>query len=125
VRTLDDLAREHELDTIDFVKIDVEGAETAVVHGMRDLLSHARVQRLLIEVHAEFFERCGGSLRALYADLRSAGYRGLSVREDLPTVRAIAYGRRRHTRGLLRPLDPRGPLPVISHQLWLAPGATT
>jgi FkbM family methyltransferase len=125
VRTLDDLAREHELDTIDFVKIDVEGAETAVVNGMRDLLSHARVQRLLIEVHAEFFERCGGSLTALYADLRSAGYRGLSVREDLPTVRAIAYGRRRHTRGLLRPLDPRAPLPVISHQLWLAPGATT
>jgi FkbM family methyltransferase len=125
VRTLDDLAREHELDTIDFVKIDVEGAETAVVHGMRDLLSHARVQRLLIEVHPEFFERCGGSLRALYADLRSAGYRGLSVREDLSTVRAIAYGRRRHTRGLLRPLDPRAPLPIISHQLWLAPGAST
>jgi hypothetical protein len=60
----------------------------------------------------------------MYADLRSAGYRGLSVREDLPTVRAIAYGRR-HTRGLLQPLDPRAPLAVISHQLWLAPGATT
>lgn len=124
VRTLDDLAREHEMDMIDFVKIDVEGAEGAVVHGMRDLLSHARVQRLLIEVHGDHLERCGSSLKEMYADLRSAGYRGLSVQEDRPTVRAIAYGRR-HTRGLLRPLDPRAPLAVISHQLWLAPGATT
>jgi FkbM family methyltransferase len=124
VRTLDDLAREHEMDTIDLVKIDIEGAEGAAVQGMRDLLSHLRVQRLLIEVHVEFLERCGGSLRTMYADLRAAGYRGLSVREDLPTVRAIAYGRRRHTRGLLRPLDPRAPLPAISHQLWLAPGAS-
>jgi FkbM family methyltransferase len=124
VRTLDDLAREHEMDTIDLVKIDIEGAEGAAVQGMRDLLSHLRVQRLLIEVHVEFLERCGGSLKTMYADLRAAGYRGLSVREDLPTVRAIAYGRRRHTRGLLRPLDPRAPLPAISHQLWLAPGAS-
>ena len=84
VRTLDALAREHEMDMIDFVKIDVEGAEGAVVHGMRDLLSHARVlQRLLIEVHGEYLERCGSSLKEMYADLRSAGYRGLSVREDL------------------------------------------
>jgi FkbM family methyltransferase len=124
VRTLDDLAREHELDTIDLVKIDIEGGEGAAVHGMRDLLSHARVLRLLIEVHVEFHERCGGSLKTLYDDLRSAGYRGLSVREDFPTVRAIAYGRRRHTRGLLRPLDPRTPPVGICHQLWLAPGAT-
>jgi len=122
VRTLDDLAREHELDSIDLVKIDVEGAEGAAVHGMRDLLSHARVRRLLIEVHAEFLERGGGSLKTLYEDLRSAGYRGLSVREDPPTVRAIAYGRLRHTRELLRPIDPRVALPSVCHQLWLAPG---
>jgi FkbM family methyltransferase len=122
VRTLDDLAREHELDSIDLVKMDVEGAEGAAVHGMRDLLSHARVRRLLIEIHAEILERGGGSLKMLYEDLRSAGYRGLSVREDLPTERAIAYGRLRHTRGLLRPIDPRVALPSVCHQLWLAPG---
>jgi hypothetical protein len=60
----------------------------------------------------------------MYDDLWAAGYRGLSVQEDLPTVRAIAYGRRRHTRGLLRPLDPRARLAGIAHQLWLAPGAS-
>ena len=109
--------------SIDLVKIDVEGAEGAVVHGMRDLLSHARVQRLLIEVHGEFLER----VRQLAQDdVRRSALRRLPRSERAgrpPTVRAIAYGRR-HTRGLLRPLDPRVPLAVISHQLWLAPGAT-
>src|SRR5262249_38805379 len=124
VRTLDDLAREHELERIDLTKMDIEGAEGAAVRGMRRLLSHARVRRLLIEVHADLLERGGSSLPALYDDLWSAGYRGLSVREDLRTVRAIAYGRRRHTRGLLRPLDPRAPVTGIVHQLWRAPGAS-
>jgi FkbM family methyltransferase len=125
VRALDDLAREHELDTIDLVKMDIEGSEGAAVRGMRALLSHTRIRRLLIEVHVDLLERCGSSLQAVYDDLWSAGYRGLSVREDRPTVRAIAYGRRRHTRGLLRPLDPRAPISGIAHQLWLAPGAQT
>jgi FkbM family methyltransferase len=124
VRTLDDLAREHELETIDLVKMDVEGAEGAAVRGMRDLLSQARVRRLLIEVHVDLLGRGGSSLAALYDDLWAAGYRGLSVREDVPTVRAIAYGRRRHTRGLLSPLDPRARISGIVHQLWLAPGAS-
>jgi FkbM family methyltransferase len=124
VRTLDDLAREHELDTIDLVKMDIEGGEAAAVRGMRGLLSHARVRWLLLEVHQDLLARGGGSLSALYDDLWSAGYRGLSVREDAPTVRAIAYGRRRHTRGLLRPLDPRARLTGFVHQLWLAPGAS-
>jgi FkbM family methyltransferase len=124
VRTLDDLAREHELDTIDLVKMDIEGAEGAAVRGMRELLAQTRVRRLLVEVHAEFLERCGGSLRTLYDDLRSAGYRGLSVREDPATGRAIAYGRRQSTRGLLQPLNTRAPLTGITHQLWLAPGVT-
>ena len=124
VRTLDDLAREHELDTIDLVKMDVEGAEGAAVRGMRELLAQTRVRRLLVEVHAEFLERGGGSPRRLYDDLWSAGYHGLSVREDLATGRAIAYGRRQSTRGLLQPLNPRAPLTGITHQLWLAPGVT-
>ena len=124
VRALDDLARELELDAIDLVKIDVEGAEAAVVRGLRELLTRGRVRRLLLEVHVAQLERGGSSLPALYEDLWSAGLRGLSVREDWPTVRAIAYGRRRHTRELLRPLDPRAQLTGSAHQLWLGPGAS-
>jgi FkbM family methyltransferase len=124
VRALDDLARELELEAIDLVKIDVEGAEGAVVRGMRELLSRGRVRRLLLEVHVDQLARGGTSLPALYEDLWSAGFRGLSVREDWSTVRPIAYGRRRHTRGLLRPLDPRARLTGRAHQLWLGPGAS-
>ena len=38
VVTLDDFAREHPLDRVDFVKIDVEGMELQVMQGARELL---------------------------------------------------------------------------------------
>jgi hypothetical protein len=126
VRTLDDLAREHEMDMIDFVKIDVEGAEGAVVHGMRDLLSHS--------ARAATAHRSARRISRADAEARSrrctpicapAGLSGSERAEDRPTVRAIAYGRRVTPAGCCGPLDPRTPLAVISHQLWLAPGATT
>jgi FkbM family methyltransferase len=50
--TLDDLARERQLDRIRFLKIDVERAEDEVVLGAQQMLAARRIDYLLIEMHA-------------------------------------------------------------------------
>jgi FkbM family methyltransferase len=53
--TLDDLAEEYEWDRLDWVKIDVEGAELAVLEGGMTALA-AFHPKLLIEDHTDVYE---------------------------------------------------------------------
>ena len=53
--TLDDFAREHRRP--DLIKVDVEGAEVAVIEGARQLLSSADAPRWLIETHSSQLDR--------------------------------------------------------------------
>jgi len=49
LRRLDDVCREEGIERIDFVKLDVEGHELAVLQGAGALLSEGRIDRLQIE----------------------------------------------------------------------------
>jgi FkbM family methyltransferase len=51
--TLDSLLSQLGLDRVDFVKIDVEGAESVVLEGMSDILVHYR-PRVLLELHGNY-----------------------------------------------------------------------
>jgi FkbM family methyltransferase len=51
--TLDSLCDQLGLDRVDFVKIDVEGAEVAVLEGMSGVLARQRPQ-VLLELHGEY-----------------------------------------------------------------------
>jgi FkbM family methyltransferase len=124
VCTLDELARDEGIGTIDLMKMDIEGGEVLAIRGMAGLLSRGRVRALVVEVHGDGIVRCGGSLETFYEDLQSAGYRGFGLQEDRRTGRRIAYGHLRDTRAIITPLDPRGPVGQIVHQLWLAPGTS-
>lgn len=52
VRSLDSLFKEGRIDSPDFVKIDVEGAELRVLQGMENLLKVCK-PKLLVEMHSE------------------------------------------------------------------------
>lgn len=52
VVTLDDFCRAHRLETIDFLKIDIEGFEFEALSGARDMLKQKRI-RLIVFEHAE------------------------------------------------------------------------
>jgi FkbM family methyltransferase len=60
---------------IDLVKIDVEGAELRVLHGMQNLLSMHKVLRLCIEITPDFLRRFGDSRDDLFRYLSGMGYR--------------------------------------------------
>jgi FkbM family methyltransferase len=76
VTTFDAWAGEHGLDRLDFVKLDVEGAEAAALAGMTDSLRRLRPRALVTEMRGHGDE---ASLRALLAE---AGYAATGVLLD-------------------------------------------
>jgi hypothetical protein len=74
--TLSDVIRAHALERIDLVKIDVEGAEEAVVDGVRPE-DWPRIRQLVIEVHD-----VDGRLDRMAARLQGLGYSVATERED-------------------------------------------
>lgn len=120
---LDALAAEHGLTTVDVIKIDVEGAEDAVLAGMREGLRAHRFTRVLIELHPALLAERGVTPDACCAPLLEAGYRGWTFDHTPAALRRAAYTGPQAIERLLRPSDrvPAGdPWP---HMLWTIPGA--
>ena len=79
--TLAAICEEHGVGTIDFLKIDVEGAEASILRGATRVLEELG-PRLLIEMHApELIQEC-------IALLRSRGY--TSIESVAPGVFAAS-----------------------------------
>jgi FkbM family methyltransferase len=72
-RTLDSIVQELGLQRVDFVKIDVEGAEVQVLRGMKDTLAKFH-PHMLIEMKPAQLESMGTSIEELRALLRASGY---------------------------------------------------
>lgn len=123
VRTarLDDLLEAHGVERVDLVKVDVEGAEEAVLRGMAEGIAARRYRAVLLELHPGLVDDAGGLFAAVRAALGGAGYRGWTVDHAPETTRRAVYGRALAPRGLLRPLEEAG-ADAWPHQLWTVPG---
>jgi FkbM family methyltransferase len=78
VTTLSEILREHALERVDLLKVDVEGAELAVLRGV----THddwSRIQRVAVEVHD-----VDGRLAAVRAILESARFARIAAEQDWP-----------------------------------------
>lgn len=69
--SLDSWCDRIELSNVDLVKIDVEGAELAVLDGMKEGLDKGRYRAILIELHEETLHQFGHSPREVADRLKS------------------------------------------------------
>ena len=83
-RTIDSLLREIGVEKVDWVKIDVEGAEVEVLEGMREVLRKNKKLRMLIEVHGENKYKVNELLE---------GFQSKNLGGDNPNIPVIFYWR--------------------------------
>lgn len=73
-KTLDSFCTEHNIETIDFLKLDVEGAELDIFLGAQRMLSEKRIPMIQFE-YSVFTKDAKSSLKQLYGMLTKYGYR--------------------------------------------------
>ncbi len=84
VRTLDSIVTGHHLERIDFIKMDVEGAEANVLRGGLDMLASIRPRSILFEINEPGVDHEDSEVIEL---LREVGYRFFSIPRSLFRVR--------------------------------------
>lgn len=84
VRRLDDYIRENDIERIDFMKIDVEGAEKLVLEGSLETLSRKELQPkiLLIELYDPNFIHYNTSIDEIVTFLNSYGYEAFIIPKE-------------------------------------------
>jgi len=103
-RRLDDLLDESGLDTVDLIKIDIEGGEALALAGMSAGLRRGRYRRLLLELHPVQLAEHGTNAATIIEGLLEMGYRGWVVAHSTADVRQAAYANGRAVDSLVRPL---------------------
>jgi FkbM family methyltransferase len=82
VRTVDDVLQSLGISRVDFIKLDVEGAELSVLHGATRLLSGPRRPAILAEVQDLRTKPWGYPARDIVQYLTSLGYRWNALAPD-------------------------------------------
>lgn len=88
--TLDTILTQYNIDFIDFIKVDTEGAEPMVLNGMRRLLEQKLIKQVIFEVNHLMLEGTGHTVDQLFNFWSSLEYNLYLVtvsgeREELPS----------------------------------------
>ncbi len=82
VVTLDDYCRRHGVTRVDFIRMDIEGAEQKALKGAAQVIDRD-LPHVLLEIHPVMLEsRFGGSAEAVVDMFRSRGYRMFALNGD-------------------------------------------
>lgn len=86
---LDDYCKSVGITQVDFLKVDVEGAELEVLQGAKELLSMGRIAAVLFEVSLPQIQAMGHQPTEVFSLLKKCGLRSFPLSEDgrlLPAV---------------------------------------
>lgn len=87
--TLDRFVRKNVVGPIDLIKLDVEGWESRVLQGGRDLLACDEAPVLLLELNADAARSGGSSVTEIVSFLRSLGYGLWELTAEAPFLRSF------------------------------------
>ena len=73
--TLDEYLEQHQIDRVDFLKIDVEGFEPKVIQGARSAIRAKKIKAIFCEFNGTWLRQAGTTPKAYYDQLRSLGLR--------------------------------------------------
>jgi FkbM family methyltransferase len=79
--TLDDYIRSNNIPRVDFIKIDVEGAESLVLEGAKHTLDSHRPS-LFCEINNDYTRRIGRNAEDVFTLLFAAGYEAFAIKEN-------------------------------------------
>lgn len=77
---LDQFCKEKNVESIDLIKIDVEGFELKVLKGLTEMLKSHKVRHLFIEIVERHLERAGNSSEELIHFMNQFSYKGYSIK---------------------------------------------
>jgi FkbM family methyltransferase len=118
-RTLDSLLDQAGMETVDLVKIDVEGAEDLVLQGMGRGLRSERYRAILLELHPQHLREQGSSVDEVISLLREHGYKGYTLDHSPKAIRRAYYHPWTHFSEYILPLE-QPMRDVCRHTFWLA-----
>lgn len=121
--TIDGLSGELGLDSVDVLKMDIEGGEVEAVRGAANMLKRQAIASLIIETHTSILDPA--DVLRLFSMLCGFGYECylVAAERDLEALRALRRGDRLDP--FMVPYDPRKGWtePWQPKMVWLRPGA--
>lgn len=88
--TLDEFISEHQIDRVDAIKLDVEGAELQVIRGADQTIRHFKPV-MMVEINATTLKSSGTTPEELFQTIVNYGYKGHVIRNGklIPTTKVI------------------------------------
>jgi FkbM family methyltransferase len=83
IETLDDYLRRNAIETVDLMKIDVEGFEPNILMGAKSYLERHKIKALLCEFNEDWLNANKSSGDSLFRLISSFGYKPINPRREL------------------------------------------
>jgi len=90
VDTIDKIMSSRNIETVEMLKIDVEGFENEVLIGCKDSFKENKIKKIICEIHTSYLERRGIDEKTIYSLLKENGFsiRVLDPSSDQPHILA-------------------------------------